>query len=100
MEARSYSVKILGRLWQPGYFAASKFTFQTFQEAPDLNGEYEGNVLRHVGDFSEVIDYEVTAHGYVECDHGEHPSSEVVREFEKGEDSELTWSDCMYPAED
>lgn len=99
----SYHVRILGKLWMPGVTAASEFTFRPgtgpFEEEADTENDFDANLRRHGGDFSAILDFEVTAIGTVACSHGSHPTSEIVRPWEKGEESEFAWADCMYPAE-
>jgi len=90
-------ISVIGRIWMPGITAAMDYT----PEAYDVENmrDDDGNITResvqgwldtHAGDFAEITDFSANiADG----------DSDVILEW-SDEESELTYSDCMFPAED
>lgn len=114
---KTYTVRFIGNIWMPSALCASDFTLTEkdnarFTEPFDLSDEKEEIAfceyfLFHggkTGDFQSVKDYEIVRTARRESfdpETGEDVTrtrSDIIRPWETGE-SELTWGDCMFPAE-
>lgn len=90
-----YKIRVIGSLWQPGFTAAMEYTAREAGPsgpcAGDLvPGEFDEWITRNTGDFSSVIDYEITR---VEMDNDRAHRYTVVRPWSDVE-SELAFLDC------
>ena len=87
-------VQILGRLWMGGTAAMDKdlsaYDLENIEDPTDRDSVADW-LAAHSGDFQEVIDFRADFHV---------GDKHVVHEWEKGEDSEIAYNDCMYPSED
>jgi hypothetical protein len=91
---RKSVVRVIGRIWMPAAMCAMEYDVR-----PDDLRDEEGKVTResiedwtttHTGDFQSIEDFEADVE-----------DGEETRDFPwSKEESELTFHDCMYPAED
>lgn len=87
-------IQIVGRLWMGGTAAMDKdlsaYDLGNIEDPTDRESVADW-LATHSGDFQEVIDFRA------DFDIGDN---HIVHEWEKGEDSEMTYGDCMFPSED
>lgn len=89
-------VKVLGGIWLPmGAQCAQEKRLTEYDMAnignPRKRADVERWVMLNSGDFSSVTDFSADFHV-----NGKH----IVHEWAKGDESEIAWSDAMYPPED
>lgn len=102
-----YTIKVLGNLWQPGFTGASALTFihsmAPFDQYPNTLEGVIRCARERIGDFSSIIDFEVTL-TTTECYEAggwdyTRTKSEVVKPWED-EDNEAEWQVTMDPVEE
>lgn len=94
-------IDVLGEIWMPyGAKCAMRKDLSDY-DLRNIRGRGNGRITRRAceewlalnsGDFSRVIDFRV--------DISEPGKKTIVYDWERGEESECDFSDCMYPSED
>ena len=88
-------IRIIGRIWLPPVVCAQTLHPSSY----DINNmrDDEGKITRdsveqwlgtHAGDFQSIIDFSVSL------------DEELESDWAKGEDSDMTYGDCMCPDDD
>lgn len=88
-------VLVLGNIWMPAHIVCAQviqLSDYDLRNIEELGGFTRDNVEHwlclNAGDFSNIIDFHADKNG------------EVVIDWAKGEESEILFSDTMYPMED
>lgn len=92
-------VSVIGKLWMPNATAATSITASSYdvENMRDDEGVIDRDsveqwLMSHSGDFSRVLDFAASI---------EDPTSgETITIDWADEDSEFTYSDCMFPSDD
>ncbi|MBF9135275.1 hypothetical protein I0C86_41225 [Plantactinospora sp. S1510] len=94
---RTSVVRVIGRIWQPGHTAGQDITLTSsdVDNARDDNGKITRESVglwldSHAGDFAEIIDFEASV----------EDGDATIDIPWADEESEMTYNDCMCPAED
>jgi len=97
---RKSIIEVIGEIWLPyGALCAQSYTLSDY-DMRNVRDYGDGTITRDAvehwlafnsGDFSRVVDFRADL---------EDGDQTVVFEWAHGEESECTYSDCMYPAED
>jgi hypothetical protein len=107
---RTVEVKVLGKLWMPMCEAAIHETTRVGsgafeREIGDL-ADAEAWMTTKTGDLSQIIDYRITYRvvrqrrvpgvvGVVT-----HSRERVARAWKGGDESEMRWTECMWPGDE
>lgn len=98
-QKRVSRVDVIGRIWMPAVVCAMSYTLED-RDLDHIREDGRGRYTRpavdrwlttHSGDFQNIIDFRVTI------------SDAAGRDFDsdfKSAESEITFNDCMFPAED
>lgn len=86
-------VQVIGNLWMPDTVAAMQYSLSPYDLAnmdPKNRDDVERWVMLHTGDFQNIIDFRADF---------TIDDKSVIHEW-ANEESESTYSDCMFPSDD